>query len=164
MAIWQHSWTIVPLTPDFGHRYTVFNNQESTAYLKESDIFWAGSDIDISALISKIDHILPRAYYTSTDNPCWKSGGTNAEDNDCQIFINEGEIMSMRFRIDVRYPVNISKCLHFLIDLCTEFGLTLINTKYQHIQPQLQDLVNDVTQSSAAAFLKDPHAFLDSLD
>lgn len=164
MAIWQHAWIIVPTTSDFEDIFTVFKNQEPTEYLRASDMFWKDSNSDLDALIKKIDTLLPKASYSSIDIHVWKSYYDNTEDNDCLIDLKEGSINSFELRIDVRYQVNVSRCINFLVDMCAEFGFTLINLKYHHVKPELQELMNDIAQSNSTSFMRDPHAFLDKLN
>lgn len=164
MAIWQHTWLIVPITSDFDSRHSLFNEQVTTEYLRESDMFWNGTNTKFQAIASKIDHVIPRAEYSSASNLHWKSCTDSLIDNDSYIYIKGEYIREFQLRIDIRDPLNIHRLTVFLMSLCEEYNFTLINLKYQLVKPEIENITTDILKSTAASFLQAPITFLDKLN
>lgn len=164
MAIWQHTWLLVPITSDFDRRFSIFNEQTATEFLRKSSMFWKGTNTKFQAIANEIDFVLPRTDYSSASELYWKSHTDSLIDNDCYIYTEGEYIKEFQIRIDVRDQLNIRRLVTFVMSLCEKYNFTLINLNYHLVRPEIEDITNDVLQSNAMSFLQDPIVFLDKLN
>lgn len=127
-------------------------------------MFWNGTNTKFQDIATKIDFVLTRTDYSSARGLYWKSYTDSLIDNDCYIYIESEDIREFQLRIDIRDPLNIRRLTTFLMSLCEEYNFTLINLKYQLVEPEIENIITDILQSNAASFLQDPITFLDKLN
>lgn len=164
MAIWQYLLIVVPEN-SIDKNYNIFKNNE-TEFLPDTDSFWENFDGDIPSIISELDQIIPKANWGNDTFINWKGNGSNEEDNDACLCLNDHKtkIKEFQFRIDLRKSSNITEVLQSFLNLCKKNKLVVIDLKGEIFKPKLIDILKSIASSNATRFLDDPIQFFENLD
>lgn len=163
MAIWQYSLLIIP-EKSIGEDYKCIFKNNTTKYLPKTDFFWKESDIDVLKIVTEIDKLVERADWSKENHYAWK-GNSDNEDNDGHIYLdsNTNKITEFFFRVDLRKKNNIKNFLHGLVKLCEQNELILINLKGEILEPKIEIIIENLKNSNAISFLKNPTAYIENL-
>ena len=164
MAIWQYLLIVVPEN-SIDKNYNIFENNE-TEFLPDTDSFWENFDGDISSIISELDQIIPKANWGDETYLNWKGNGSNEEDNDACICLNDDKtkIKEFQFRIDLRKASNIINVLQSMLNLCKKNQFVLIDLKGQIFKPEIESIIESLKSSNAIKFITDPILFFENLE
>ncbi|KRD10031.1 hypothetical protein ASE21_09925 [Flavobacterium sp. Root901] len=164
MAIWQYLLIVVPKN-SIDKNYNIFETNK-TEFLPDTDSFWKNFGGSITAIISELDLILPKADWGNETYLNWKGNGNNNEDNDACIYLTDDatQIKEFQFRIDLRKASNVTNVLKSILELCKRYDLVLIDLKGEIFEPELKDIVNSLRTSNAFSFITDPINFFENLD
>ncbi|CAA9199461.1 hypothetical protein [Flavobacterium collinsii] len=164
MAIWQYLLIVIPEN-SIDKNYNIFENNE-TEFLPDTDSFWENFDGNISSIISEMDQIIKRADWGNDTFINWKGNGSNEEDNDAFICLNDdkNKIKEFQFRIDLRKASNIINVLQSILNLCKKNQFVLIDLKGQIFKPEIESIIESLKSSNAIKFITDPILFFENLE
>ncbi|QGK74765.1 hypothetical protein [Flavobacterium sp. SLB02] len=164
MAIWQYLLIVIPEN-SIDKNYNIFENNE-TEFLPDTDSFWENFDGNISSIISEMDQIIKRADWGNDTFINWKGNGSNEEDNDACLCLNDNksQIEEFHFRIDLRKASNIINVLQAILNLCKKNQFVLIDLKGQIFKPEIKYIIESLKSSNAMKFIANPILFFENLE
>ncbi|MBF4484249.1 hypothetical protein [Flavobacterium sp. CSZ] len=164
MAIWQYLLIVIPEN-SIDKNYNIFENNE-TEFLPDTDSFWENFDGNISSIISEMDQIIKRADWGNDTFINWKGNGSNEEDNDACLCLNDNksQIEEFHFRIDLRKASNIINVLQAILNLCKKNQFVLIDLKGQIFKPEMKYIIESLKSSNAMKFIANPILFFENLE
>ncbi len=153
MAVWQFTIHFVP-------RDWAAQNRENIDQILsddglEFDECWRGFSVTPD-LLGELDGMLPRGKHWSENEYCWKSADG---DSDITIWRNEDTVSDFDIRIDLRRE--FTDLVFGIISFAKKHDFELFISENMEFCPaELEVLSRYISQSRAAAFVKNPRGFI----
>ena len=168
MAVYQYYLEVLPKKGILKKHNLIPSNikvSTETGYFEsESELYWNEIKCSAENIITIIDSIIERANWgNDSTNFNWKHYSETL-DNDASIYLNEPDftIKEFSFRVDLR-DENF-EFLKNMTKLANENEWIFMDRTGLLINPNLEELKENILKSNAYNFLENPHKFLDNLE
>jgi len=137
---------------------------ETGYFESDSELYWNEVKYSSENIITKIDSIIDRANWGNNKTSFEWKRYTETLDNDVSIYLNESDftIKEFSFRADLREE-NL-EFLKNMIKLANENEWFFMDRNGLLINPNLEELINNILKSNAYKFLENPNNFFDDLE
>ncbi|WCL80968.1 hypothetical protein PPO43_13420 [Saprospira sp. CCB-QB6] len=168
MAIYQYYLKVLPKQGvEKKHDSLPARIAVSTAsgyFESDAKIYWKEVAIEATAIVSKVDALIKRANWGNNKTSFhWKTY-SDKTDNDADLYLAEDSLLisEFSFRADLREEG--CNFLKNMIRLGQENDYLFMDRKGNLMPPDFQEIKNSIQASNAYRFLKNPVAFLKSLE
>ena len=153
MAIWQYDFELVPRT---GYQKRPAEGARRCDEARPVTNCWENTAVP-PELEPRLSTLLPPGESWSTSVRVW-----GASDGDrVDLCFEEQRLVEFNVRLDLRYPSG--EFFHGILCIAREYGYLVRTPGGRLLEPDATSVLSDIVKSPAAAFVKDPHGFIQGL-